>query len=96
LFWGVIFIALDYSLLQKEIVAVRDFNKYHATTLQLNKQEGEESHIIPDSTIVFLGKTKNYFYLYDKKKEAAVIVSSGEVLKVELKNKYRWVWEYPK
>jgi hypothetical protein len=46
--------------------------------------------------IAYIGKTKDYYYLYDKKKGNAVIIPSDKVERVDLKNKYYWFWQYPR
>ena len=93
-FWYIfVFTLMDYSFMQNEIKAVKANTKYTGTTMQL---KGAETVSTTDSTLVFVGKTKNYFYLYDKKKETAVIIPSSEVIKVNLKNNYNWPWQHPR
>lgn len=93
--WGTIYIWFTFSMLHKEIVTVRN-GKYQGTSVTIELPEGGSQNIVSDSSSLFLGRTKTHLYFYDKKKETALIIPSDKVLRVELKNKYRWFWEYPK
>lgn len=65
--------------------------KYNGTVLNIKDKE----KLVADTTIVYIGKTKDYYYLYDKTKQNAVIIPSDEVSKVELKNNNRGWWTLP-
>jgi hypothetical protein len=88
-----IFVLMGFRRLETEIRLAKEGGRYNGTTLQLSK---EESITTTDSTIAYIGKTKDYYYLYDKKKGNAVIIPSDKVERVDLKNKYYWFWQYPR
>lgn len=94
--WIVLFIAFDYSYLLREINATKYFGRYEGTILQVDTPKEEESRIVTNSEILFVGKTKEFYFLYDTTKQSALIIPSDKVLRVELKNKYKWFLEYPK
>lgn len=94
--WGAVYVGFIFTILHKDIVAVRDYGKYHGSIIQVEKPEGGIQNIVADSSCLFLGRTRTHLYLYEKKKENALIIPSNKVLRVELKNKYHWFWEYPK
>jgi len=94
--WIVLFVAVDYSYLLREINATKYYGRYDGTILRVDTPKGEESYITSNSDILLVGKTKGFYYLYDTKKENALIIPSDKVLRVELKNRYKWFWEYPK
>lgn len=94
--WGIFFVAFEYSFLLREVNATKYYARYEGTILTIDTQKEEESRIVSDSVILFVGKTKEFYYMYDKKKGSALIIPSDKVLEVDLKNKYRWFGEYPK
>ncbi len=83
-------IVFEYNELKKQVMEIIS-GKYTGTTLHIKDKES----MVTDSTLIYVGKAKDYYFLYDKKKENAVIISSGEVDRVDLKNNYRWFMEYP-
>lgn len=92
LWWFLINIYFGYGQLQREIKEVRETNRFENSSIILK----EKDPIPIDSATLFLGHTKDYFFLYDTKSESAIILSSGEVLKVKLKNKrkVRTLWDF--
>lgn len=94
--WIVLFVAFDYSYLLREINATKYYGRYEGTILTIDTPKEEESHIAANSEILFVGKTKEFYYLYDTKKGNALIIPSDKVTRIELKNKYNWFWQYPK
>ncbi len=82
IYWIALVMYFGFGRLQNQISQVRNTNMYEHSKLYMN--EGEP--ILIDRTTIYLGKSKDYFYLYDKKRESAVIIPSSEVSRVDLRN----------
>lgn len=82
-------VGFEYGELNRQINQVDD-GKYRGTILNIKDKEP----IVADSTMIFVGKTKEYYYLFDKKKENALIIPSGEVDRVDLKNEDKKNWNF--
>jgi len=94
--WSIYFIAFEFYFTFKEISSVKYHQRYERTMIKIDTPKEEESRIVTNSEILFVGKTKEFYFLYDTTKQSALIIPSDKVLRVDLKNKYNWFWDYPK
>jgi hypothetical protein len=86
----VVSIGFGYSEMKNQVKEIAH-GKYKGTILHIKDKE----KLVADTDMVYIGKTKDYYYLYDSTKQNAVIIPSDEVSKVELKNNSRGWWTLP-
>jgi hypothetical protein len=80
----VVFVFIVYQVLvNTNTEARRAYNGRYIGTVIKTK----DTTYISDSTMFYVGKTKEYYFIYNKKKNNAIIIPDGEIEKVTYKTK---------
>jgi hypothetical protein len=77
-----LFIIIVIQQTLNEVTSIKTDLKYFGTKVYL-----DDEFIVSDSSITYVGQTKNYLFMYNLKQDESIVVPKSEVKKIVIKRK---------